>query len=63
MPRPKYREPSDFFKNAEPCTVVEEVRQEIAAESAKHIIDPAELRRRQNWSSLLGQVVGGEYPR
>ncbi|MDD5193502.1 MAG: hypothetical protein PHF67_02850 [Candidatus Nanoarchaeia archaeon] len=51
----------DFFRNARPCTIVEDMFRQRRQEEEKQLIDPAALRAMQDWSYLNQLVVGEEY--
>ena len=56
-----YMTAADFLEGAQECSVVEELFQQLDEEASKTILDDAELRRREDWSILASQVVGGEH--
>jgi len=55
-----YMRADEFFRNAQPTTILEDVRREMAEERARTLIDPYALRQMQDWSYLNGKVVGAE---
>ncbi|MGD0088938.1 MAG: hypothetical protein ABSE73_03390 [Planctomycetota bacterium] len=50
----------EFFKNAKPTSIAEDVRQVILREREKTILDPGRARREEDWTFLANRVVGRE---
>ncbi|HLC32016.1 MAG TPA: hypothetical protein VJK51_05100 [Candidatus Nanoarchaeia archaeon] len=58
-----YMTADDFFKDAKPCTIVEDLFKELQRQrEAEGLIDMHRLRMMQDWSYLNQQIVGVEIP-
>jgi hypothetical protein len=58
---PRYITVDEFFDNPEPSTMSSDVRKARQEESDGELIDPSELRRRQDWAYLANRIVGAEH--
>ncbi len=56
----QYLSIDDLMKGAVDCPEIDQMFEDLAEESSKLIIDPVQLRKRQDWGILAHQVVGGE---
>jgi len=56
----KYLRADDFFKNARPTSIAEDVRRQIIEEGRQSIIDLDLLRRLEDYSFLADKVFGAE---
>ncbi len=55
-----YVRADDFFKNAQPTSIAEDVRKKQRSREGSMFPDEEELRRRRAWSDMAQRIVGAE---
>jgi len=56
----RYIRVEDFFRNAKPTTISQDVREAIRRRNEGSLIDQEALRRQEDWSRMGDKVVGAE---
>jgi len=51
-------DPAIFMKDAEPCTLFQDVTDELAEKRSKQLFDPYFLERARDWNYLAKRQVG-----
>jgi hypothetical protein len=60
MKKLQFMHADDFFLNAQPTTIAEDVRRKVIAEREKNPLDTTAHREMVAWSHLANQLVGAE---
>jgi hypothetical protein len=55
-----YMRAGEFFMNAQPTSIAQDVREAIRRRNEGSLIDKDELRRQEDWSRMGNKVVGAE---
>jgi hypothetical protein len=55
-----YMRADEFFMNAQPTSIAQDVREEIRRRNEGKLINEEELRRQEDWSRMANKVVGSE---